>query len=205
MKYQDYINEYIQKGSFLKILNKKDIFFYDSTSIVLTGAIGLMFLLILLSLYITQISMMFGNIMLVIFLALFSLIAYLFLSSRFTKVLIAYEKEDVVNWEFIIIPKEIDLTISEKHSKMIGKKLIKVLVKRNNNYFGYDPYFFNDEIPVNPQELAAITEQSSIERLTTYVETSTKKEIFEKGLLLIILGGIGFLIFVLSSEIMAKI
>ena len=68
-----------------------------------------------------------------------------------------------------------------------------------------DPYFFNDEIPVNPQELAAITEQSSIERLTTYVETSTKKEIFEKGLLLIILGGIGFLIFVLSSEIMAKI
>ena len=149
MKYQDYLDEYIKKGSFLKILNKKDIFFNDSTSIVLTAAIGLMFLLILLSLYITQISMMFGNIMLVIFLALFSLIGYLFLSSRFTKVLIAYEKENVVNWEFIIIPKEIDLTISEKHSKMIGKKLIKVLVKRNNNYFGYDPYFFNDEIPVD--------------------------------------------------------
>ena len=205
MKYQEYIDEYIKKGSFLKILNKKDIFFFDSTSIVLTASLVLMFLLILLSLYITQISMIFGNIMLVIFLVLNSIIGYLFLSSRFTKVLIAYEKDNVVNWEFVIIPKEIDLTISEKNSKMIGKKLIKVLVKRNNNYFGYDPYFFKDDIPVNPQELAAITEQSSIERLTTYVETSAKKEIFEKGLLLIILGGIGFLIFVLSSEIMAKI
>jgi len=27
MKYQDYLDEYIKKGSFLKILNKKDIFF----------------------------------------------------------------------------------------------------------------------------------------------------------------------------------
>ena len=84
-----------------------DILGYKYYMIDLTAAIGLMFLLILLSLYITQISMMFGNIMLVIFLALFSLIGYLFLSSRFTKVLIAYEKENVVNWEFIIIPKEI--------------------------------------------------------------------------------------------------
>ena len=49
---EDYLDEYIKKGSFLKILNKKDIFFNDSTSIVLTAAIGLMFLLILLSLYI---------------------------------------------------------------------------------------------------------------------------------------------------------
>ena len=205
MKYQDYINQYIEKGSFLKILSKKNIFFYDSTSIILAAAAGLMLLLIMLSLYLTQISMIFGNIMLVIFLSLFCLLSYLFLNFRFTKILVAYEKDNVVNWEFVIIPKEIDLTISEKNSKMIGKKLIKVLVKRNNNYFGYDPYFFKDDIPVNPQELAAITEQSSIQRLTTYVETSAKKEIFEKGLLLIILGGIGFLIFVLSSEIMAKI
>jgi hypothetical protein len=205
MKYQDYINQYIKKGSFLKILSKKNIFFYDSTSIVLAAAAGLMLLLIMLSLYLTQISMIFGNIMLVIFSSLFCLLSYLFLNFRFTKILVAYEKDNVVNWEFVIIPKEIDLTISEKNSKMIGKKFIKVLVKRNNNYFGYDPYFFKDDIPVNPQELAAITEQSSIQRLTTYVETSAKKEIFEKGLLLIILGGIGFLIFVLSSEIMAKI
>ena len=86
MKYQDYINEYIEKGSFLKILSKKNIFFYDSTSIILAAAAGHMLLLIMLSLYLTQISMIFGNIMLVIFLSLFCHLSYLFLNFRFTKI-----------------------------------------------------------------------------------------------------------------------
>ena len=61
------------------------------------------------------------------------------------------------------------------------------------------------ETPVNPQELAATNEQSSIKRLTVTSEKNLATEILQKGVLLTILGGIGFLIFILTSEILNKV
>tara|TARA_R100000656_G_scaffold124051_2_gene101389 strand:+ start:881 stop:1501 length:621 start_codon:yes stop_codon:yes gene_type:complete len=206
MNYKEYINAYLDKGSFYSAMSKKELI-KEPTTLFLLIACSVTSLIAFFGLFLTQYSMMFGNILFVIFLAISLMVGYTLLYIRFTRVLIAYEKDNKIYWEFVIIPKEYDKQITDEATYQIGEKnkFLKVLIRRNENEFDlYNP-FEVITAPVNTQELAAINEQSALKRLTTYVEKSTAKEMLEKGALLIILGGMGFLIFVLVSNILNKV
>ena len=139
------------------------------------------------------------------FFTLFLAVSFLTLYQRFTHVLVTYVKDNKIFWEFITIPREIEKTIPDDYIYQVGKKFIKILVFNNNKLNKYTPYNIDIETPVNPQELAATNEQSSIKRLTVTSEKNLATEILQKGVLLTILGGIGFLIFILTSEILNKV
>ena len=139
------------------------------------------------------------------FFTLFLSVSFLTLYQRFTVVLVAFMKDNKIFWEYVTIPRELEKNIPEDYIYQVGKKFIKILVWNNKKLDKYTPYNIDIETPVNPQELAATNEQSSIKRLTVTSDKNIATEILQKGTLLVILGGIGFLIFILTSEILNKV
>ena len=207
MNYQDYITKYLQTGTnnFLSVLNLKELLKSNQQTLMLFIFSVLLIIFSIGALSISVVHATLGNILFGFFFVLFLLISFLTLYQRFTHVLVAYIKDNKIFWEFITIPREIEKTIPEDYIYQVGKKFIKILVFNNNKLNKYTPYNIDIETPVNPQELAATNEQSSIKRLTVTSEKNLATEILQKGVLLTILGGIGFLIFVLTSEILNKV
>lgn len=207
MNYQDYITKYLQPGTnnFLGVLNLKELLKSNQQTLMLFIFSVLLIIFSMGALSISVVHATIGNILFGFFFVLFLLISFLTLYQRFTHVLVAYIKDNKIFWEFITIPREIEKTIPEDYIYQVGKKFIKILVFNNNKLDKYTPYNINIETPVNPQELAATNEQSSIKRLTVTSEKNLATEILQKGVLLTILGGIGFLIFILTSEILNKV
>ena len=199
MNYQDYITKYLQPNTnnFLGVLNLKELLKSNQQTLMLFIFSVLLIIFSMGALSISVVHATIGNILFGFFFVLFLLISFLTLYQRFTHVLVAYIKDNKIFWEFITIPREIEKTIPEDYIYQVGKKFIKILVFNNNK--------LDNETPVNPQELAATNEQSSIKRLTVTSEKNLATEILQKGVLLTILGGIGFLIFILTSEILNKV
>ena len=207
MNYQDYITKYLQlnTNNFLGVLNLKELLKSNQQTLMLFIFSVLLVIFCVGALSLSVVHATIGNILFGFFFVLFLLISFLTLYQRFTHVLVAYIKDNKIFWEFITIPREIEKTIPEDYIYQVGKKFIKVLVFNNNKLDKYTPYNIDIETPVNPQELAATNEQSSIKRLTVTSEKNLATEILQKGVLLTILGGIGFLIFILTSEILNKV
>ena len=207
MNYQDYITKYLQPGTnnFLGVLNLKELLKSNQQTLMLFIFSVLLVIFSFGALSLSVVHATIGNILFGFFFVLFLLISFLTLYQRFTHVLVAYVKDNKIFWEFITIPREIEKTIPEDYIYQVGKKFIKILVFNNNKLDKYTPYNIDIETPVNPQELAATNEQSSIKRLTVTSEKNLATEILQKGVLLTILGGIGFLIFILTSEILNKV
>ena len=207
MNYQDYITKYLQPNTnnFLGVLNVKELLKSNQQTLMLFIFSVLLVIFSIGALSLSVVHATIGNILFGFFFVLFLLISFLTLYQRFTHVLVAYIKDNKIFWEFITIPREIEKTIPEDYIYQVGKKFIKILVFNNNKLDKYTPYNINIETPVNPQELAATNEQSSIKRLTVTSEKNLATEILQKGVLLTILGGIGFLIFILTSEILNKV
>ena len=207
MNYQDYITKYLQPNTnnFLGVLNLKELLKSNQQTLMLFIFSVLLVIFCVGALSLSVVHATIGNILFGFFFVLFLLISFLTLYQRFTHVLVAYIKDNKIFWEFITIPREIEKTIPEDYIYQVGKKFIKILVLNNNKLDKYTPYNIDIETPVNPQELAATNEQSSIKRLTVTSEKNLATEILQKGVLLTILGGIGFLIFILTSEILNKV
>ena len=207
MNYQDYITKYLQPNTnnFLGVLNVKELLKSNQQTLMLFIFSVLLVIFSIGALSLSVVHATIGNILFGFFFVLFLIISFLTLYQRFTHVLVAYIKDNKIFWEFITIPREIEKTIPEDYIYQVGKKFIKILVFNNNKLDKYTPYNINIETPVNPQELAATNEQSSIKRLTVTSEKNLATEILQKGVLLTILGGIGFLIFILTSEILNKV
>ncbi len=207
MNYQDYITKYLQPGTnnFLGVLNLKELLKSNQQTLMLFIFSVLLVIFCVGALSLSVVHATIGNILFGFFFVLFLLISFLTLYQRFTHILVAYIKDNKIFWEFITIPREIEKTIPEDYIYQVGKKFIKILVFNNNKLDKYTPYNIDIETPVNPQELAATNEQSSIKRLTVTSEKNLATEILQKGVLLTILGGIGFLIFILTSEILNKV
>lgn len=207
MNYQDYIIKYLRPGNnnFLGVLNIKELLKSNQQTLLLFIFSVLLVIFSLGALSLSVVHATIGNILFGFFFVLFLIISFLTLYQRFTHVLVAYVKDNKIFWEFITIPRELEKTIPEDYIYQVGKKFIKILVFNNNKLDKYTPYNIDIETPVNPQELAATNEQSSIKRLTVTSEKNLATEILQKGVLLTILGGIGFLIFILTSEILNKV
>ena len=211
MNYQDYITKYLQPNTnnFLGVLNLKELLKSNQQTLMLFIFSVLLVIFCVGALSLSVVHATIGNMLFGFFFVLFLLISFLTLYQRFTHVLVAYIKDNKIFWEFITIPREIEKTIPEDYIYQVGKKFIKVLVCNHINGITfiekYTPYNIDIETPVNPQELAATNEQSSIKRLTVTSEKNLATEILQKGTLLVILGGIGFLIFILTSEILNKV
>jgi len=207
MNYQDYITKYLRPGNnnFLGVLNIKELLKSNQQTLLLFIFSVLLVIFSLGALSLSVVHATIGNILFGFFFVLFLIISFLTLYQRFTYVLVAYVKDNKIFWEFITIPRELEKTIPEDYIYQVGKKFIKILVFNNNKLDKYTPYNIDIETPVNPQELAATNEQSSIKRLTVTSEKNLATEILQKGVLLTILGGIGFLIFILTSEILNKV
>ena len=207
MNYQDYIIKYLRPGNnnFLGVLNIKELLKSNQQTLLLFIFSVLLVIFSLGALSLSVVHATIGNILFGFFFVLFLIISFLTLYQRFTYVLVAYVKDNKIFWEFITIPRELEKTIPEDYIYQVGKKFIKILVFNNNKLDKYTPYNIDIETPVNPQELAATNEQSSIKRLTVTSEKNLATEILQKGVLLTILGGIGFLIFILTSEILNKV
>lgn len=207
MTYQDYITKYLQPNTnnFLGVLNLKELLKSNQQTLMLFIFSVLLVIFCVGALSLSVVHATIGNILFGFFFVLFLLISFLTLYQRFTHVLVAYIKDNKIFWEFITIPREIEKTIPDDYIYQVGKKFIKILVFNNNKLNKYTPYNIDIETPVNPQELAATNEQSSIKRLTVTSEKNLATEILQKGVLLTILGGIGFLIFILTSEILNKV
>ena len=207
MNYEEYIIKYLQPNTnnFLGVLNLKELLKSNQQTLMLFIFSVLLVIFCVGALSLSVVHATIGNILFGFFFVLFLLISFLTLYQRFTYVLVAYIKDNKIFWEFITIPREIEKTIPEDYIYQVGKKFIKILVFNNNKLDKYTPYNIDIETPVNPQELAATNEQSSIKRLTVTSEKNLATEILQKGVLLTILGGIGFLIFVLTSEILNKV
>ena len=207
MNYEEYIIKYLQPNTnnFFGVLNLKELLKSNQQTLMLFIFSVLLIIFSIGALSISVVHATLGNILFGFFFVLFLLISFLTLYQRFTHVLVAYIKDNKIFWEFITIPREIEKTIPEDYIYQVGKKFIKILVFNNNKLDKYTPYNINIETPVNPQELAATNEQSGIKRLTVTSEKNLATEILQKGVLLTILGGIGFLIFILTSEILNKV
>ena len=207
MNYEEYIIKYLQPNTnnFFGVLNLKELLKSNQQTLMLFIFSVLLIIFSIGALSISVVHATLGNILFGFFFVLFLLISFLTLYQRFTHVLVAYIKDNKIFWEFITIPREIEKTIPDDYIYQVGKKFIKILVFNNNKLDKYTPYNINIETPVNPQELAATNEQSSIKRLTVTSEKNLATEILQKGVLLTILGGIGFLIFILTSEILNKV
>ena len=207
MNYKDYITKYLQPNTnnFLGVLNLKELLKSNQQTLMLFIFSVLLVILCVGALSLSVVHATIGNILFGFFFVLFLIISFLTLYQRFTHVLVAYIKDNKIFWEFITIPREIEKTIPDDYIYQVGKKFIKILVFNNNKLNKYTPYNIDIETPVNPQELAATNEQSSIKRLTVTSEKNLATEILQKGVLLTILGGIGFLIFILTSEILNKV
>ena len=207
MNYQDYITKYLQPNTnnFLGVLNLKELLKSNQQTLMLFIFSVLLVIFCVGALSLSVVHATIGNILFGFFFVLFLIISFLTLYQRFTHVLVAYIKDNKIFWEFITIPREIEKTIPDDYIYQVGKKFIKILVFNNNKLNKYTPYNIDIETPVNPQELAATNEQSSIKRLTVTSEKNLATEILQKGVLLTILGGIGFLIFILTSEILNKV
>ena len=207
MNYEDYITKYLKPNTnnFLGVLNLKELLKSNQQTLMLFIFSVLLVIFSIGALSLSVVHATIGNILFGFFFVLFLLISFLTLYQRFTHILVAYIKDNKIFWEFITIPREIEKTIPEDYIYQVGKKFIKILVFNNNKLDKYTPYNIDIETPVNPQELAATNEQSSIKRLTVTSEKNLATEILQKGVLLTILGGIGFLIFILTSEILNKV
>ena len=210
MKYQEYIitylfNNKVQGNNFLGVLNIKYLLKSNNQTLSLFIISLLLLLLSIASLLLTTVNATLANILFSTCFIFFLIFIFLTLYLRFTNVLVAYIKDNKIFWEFVTIPRELEKTIPEDYIYQVGKKFIKILVYNNNKLDKYTPYNIDIETPVNPQELAATNEQSSIKRLTVTSEKNLASEILQKGVLLTILGGIGFLIFILTSEILNKV
>tara|TARA_A100001037_G_scaffold11349_1_gene10862 strand:+ start:314 stop:937 length:624 start_codon:yes stop_codon:yes gene_type:complete len=207
MNYEDYITKYLKPNTnnFLGVLNLKELLKSNQQTLMLFIFSVLLVIFCVGALSLSVVHATIGNILFGFFFVLFLIISFLTLYQRFTHVLVAYIKDNKIFWEFITIPREIEKTIPEDYIYQVGKKFIKILVLNNNKLDKYTPYNIDIETPVNPQELAATNEQSSIKRLTVTSEKNLATEILQKGVLLTILGGIGFLIFILTSEILNKV
>ena len=211
MNYQDYITKYLQPNTnnFLGVLNLKELLKSNQQTLMLFIFSVLLVIFSIGALSLSVVHATIGNILFGFFFVLFLIISFLTLYQRFTHILVAYIKDNKIFWEFITIPREIEKTIPEDYIYQVGKKFIKILVCHHINGIAfiekYTPYNIDIETPVNPQELAATNEQSSIKRLTVTSEKNLATEILQKGVLLTILGGIGFLIFILTSEILNKV
>ena len=207
MNYEDYITKYLKPNTnnFLGVLNLKQLLKSNQQTLMLFIFSVLLVIFCVGALSLSVVHATIGNILFGFFFVLFLIISFLTLYQRFTHVLVAYIKDNKIFWEFITIPREIEKTIPEDYIYQVGKKFIKILVLNNNKLDKYTPYNIDIETPVNPQELAATNEQSSIKRLTVTSEKNLATEILQKGVLLTILGGIGFLIFILTSEILNKV
>jgi len=210
MKYQEYIitylfNNKLQGNNFLGVLNIKYLLKSNNQTLSLFIISLLLLLLSIASLLLTTVNATLANILFSTCFIFFLIFIFLTLYLRFTNVLVAYIKDNKIFWEFVTIPRELEKTIPEDYIYQVGKKFIKILVYNNNKLDKYTPYNIDIETPVNPQELAATNEQSSIKRLTVTSEKNLASEILQKGVLLTILGGIGFLIFILTSEILNKV
>ena len=207
MNYEDYITKYLQPNTnnFFGVLNLKELLKSNQQTLMLFIFSVLLVIFSIGALSLSVVHATIGNILFGFFFVLFLIISFLTLYQRFTHILVAYIKDNKIFWEFITIPREIEKTIPEDYIYQVGKKFIKILVFNNNKLDKYTPYNIDIETPVNPQELAATNEQSSIKRLTVTSEKNLATEILQKGVLLTILGGIGFLIFILTSEILNKV
>ena len=207
MNYEEYIIKYLQPNTnnFFGVLNLKELLKSNQQTLMLFIFSVLLVIFSIGALSLSVVHATIGNILFGFFFVLFLLISFLTLYQRFTHVLVAYIKDNKIFWEFVTIPREIEKTIPEDYIYQVGKKFIKILVFNNNKLDKYTPYNIDIETPVNPQELAATNEQSSIKRLTVTSEKNLATEILQKGVLLTILGGIGFLIFILTSEILNKV
>ena len=211
MNYEEYIIKYLQPNTnnFLGVLNLKELLKSNQQTLMLFIFCVLLVIFSIGALSLSVVHATIGNILFGFFFVLFLLISFLTLYQRFTYVLVAYIKDNKIFWEFITIPRELEKTIPEDYIYQVGKKFIKILVFNNRPGLAkldkYTPYNIDIETPVNPQELAATNEQSSIKRLTVTSEKNLATEILQKGVLLTILGGIGFLIFILTSEILNKV
>tara|TARA_B100000676_G_C18049437_1_gene830132 strand:+ start:1203 stop:1838 length:636 start_codon:yes stop_codon:yes gene_type:complete len=211
MNYKDYITKYLQENSknFLSVLNLKQLLKSNQQTLMLFIFSVLLVIFCIGALSLSVVHATIGNILFGFFFVLLLIVSFLTLYQRFTHVLVAYVKHNKIFWEFITIPREIEKTIPDDYIYQVGKKFIKILVCNHINGIAfiekYNPYNIDIETPVNPQELAATNEQSSIKRLTVTTEKNLATEILQKGVLLTILGGIGFLIFILTSEILNKV
>jgi hypothetical protein len=210
MKYQEYIISYlfnnkVKGNNFLGVIKLKELIKSDSQTLGLFIFSVLLLLISLATLSLSVVHTTLGNMLFGFFFTLFLIISFLTLYQRLTHVLVAYIKDNKIFWEFVIIPRELEKNIPEDYIYQVGKKFIKILVYNNQKLDKYTPYKIDIETPVNPQELAATNEQSSIKRLTVTSDKNIATEILQKGTLLVILGGIGFLIFILTSEILNKV
>jgi hypothetical protein len=210
MKYQEYIitylfNNKVKGNNFLGVIKLKELIKSDSQTLGLFIFSVLLLLISLATLSLSVVHTTLANMLFGFFFTLFLIISFLTLYQRLTHVLVAYIKDNKIFWEFVIIPRELEKNIPEDYIYQVGKKFIKILVCNNQKLDKYTPYNIDIETPVNPQELAATNEQSSIKRLTVTSDKNIATEILQKGTLLVILGGIGFLIFILTSEILNKV
>ena len=210
MKYKEYITTYlfnnkVKGNNFLGVIKIKDLLKSDTQTLSLFIFSVLLLLLSLASLSLTVVHTTLANMLFAFFFTLFLAVGFLTLYQRFTVVLVAFTKDNKIFWEYVIIPRELEKNIPEDYIYQVGKKFIKILIYNNQKLDKYTPYNIDIETPVNPQELAATNEQSSIKRLTVTSDKNIATEILQKGTLLVILGGIGFLIFILTSEILNKV
>tara|TARA_R110002020_G_scaffold30724_3_gene96525 strand:- start:2391 stop:2999 length:609 start_codon:yes stop_codon:yes gene_type:complete len=201
MTYLEYIDKYLDKKTFFRTLPIKAWLFDSGNTVFFAGA----FLFTLLGFFLAALAGSIGAAILGICLAIAVGLIYVALNNYLRPVLVGYEKEGVRYWEYIYMPLEMQKKIPPTSYFQIGEKnkFINVLIKINNDYRLWNPFDIKKTF-VHPQKLTAVLEQSALSRYSKRGKKSAVAEAIQKGTILIILGGEGFLIYVMMNSILAK-
>tara|TARA_R100000808_G_scaffold24926_1_gene59430 strand:- start:5897 stop:6511 length:615 start_codon:yes stop_codon:yes gene_type:complete len=203
MDYKEYINAYIQnKSIWWRVLTYKDII-NDPPVLILFCVAVLFFILSFSSIILIGIDNYISSIVFLILCAISIFLLYASLLAKFGTILLCYEKENKPFFEYVFLPRKLYDTIPFKFNLYQDKKIIKFLIKRGNDFYQFNQYDVYSDI-VTPQELSDSHSSDALKRQTQTIEKTSMREIIEKGSLFLVLGGMGFLIYILVTEILSR-
>lgn len=201
MNYLDYLNKYEDKKTFFRTLPAKAWLLDSGNTVFFAGA----FLFTLIGLFLAAIAGTIGTSILGICIAIAIGLIWVALNNYLRPVLVGYEKDGVRYWEYIFMPLTMQKEIPATSFYQIGdkNKFINVLIKIDNEYRLWNPFDIKKTY-VHPQKLTAVLEQSALSRYSKRGKKSAVAEAIQKGTILLILGGEGFLIYVMMTNILSK-
>jgi len=201
MNYIEYLDKYQDKKTFFRTLPVKAWFLDSGNTVFFAGA----FLFTTIGLFLAAIAGTVGAAILGICLAVAVGLIWVALNNYLRPVLVAYMKDGVRYWEYVFMPHTMQKEIPPTSYYQTGEKnkFINVIIQIDNEYRLWNPFDI-EKTYVHPQKLTAVLEQSALSRYSKRGQKSAVAEVIQKGMILGILGGEGFLIYVMMSNILAK-
>jgi len=201
MNYIEYLDRYQDKKTFFRTLPVKAWLLDSGNTVFFAGA----FLFTIIGLFLAAIAGTVGAAILGICLAVALGLIWVALNNYLRPVLVGYMKDGVRYWEYVFMPHTMQKEIPPTSYYQTGEKnkFINVIIQIDNEYRLWNPFDIKKTY-VHPQKLTAVLEQSALSRYSKRGQKSAVAEVIQKGMILGILGGEGFLIYVMMSNILAK-